>query len=53
MNASIQMEWINDMTRKEQVKIERPARSPERLRNAMKKGNKLELSPMRLGDTHR
>jgi hypothetical protein len=40
---SIQMEWINDLTKKEQQRVERPARSPERLNKLMKKGHKVEL----------
>lgn len=45
------MEWINDLTRKEQLKVERPARSPERLKNTLKKGHKVELEPVKLNDT--
>lgn len=48
-----QMEWINDLTKKEQPKVERPARSPERLNKAMKKTSKIGLEPVKLNDTHR
>jgi hypothetical protein len=37
------MEWIKDLSKKEQIKVERPARSPERLKKAMKRVNKVEL----------
>ena len=32
-----QMEWIHDLSKKEQHKIERPARSPDRLKNTLKR----------------
>jgi hypothetical protein len=31
------MEWINDLTKKEQIKIDNPARSPKRLEKTMKR----------------
>ena len=40
------MEWIKDLTKKEHVKIERPARSPERLNQSMRRQPQpLDLSP--------
>lgn len=47
------MEWINDLTKKQQLKIERPARSPERLNKVMKRVHKVGLQPVKLGDTPR
>lgn len=49
----MQMEWINDLAKKEQIRVERPARSPERLNKLMKKGHKVELEPVKLGETPR
>lgn len=47
------MEWINDLSKKEQPKVERPARSPERLNKAMRRVHKVELEPVKLGETPR
>lgn len=41
------MEWINDLKKKQLVKIERPARSPQRLNESMRKSNVNE-SPKRV-----
>lgn len=46
------MDWIKDISKKEQRKAEQPARSPERLKNTMKKAHKVELEPVKAGDTH-
>ena len=46
------MEWINDLTKKEQHRVEKPARSPERLKNTLKRTNKVGLEPVKLNDTH-
>lgn len=35
--SSENMEWIKDMTKKEQFRIEKPARSPERLNQSMRR----------------
>ena len=40
------MEWINDLKKRELIKIERPARSPQRLNESMRKSNLME-SPKR------
>ena len=45
------MDWIKDISKKEQRKAERPARSPERLKNNLKKTLKVELEPVKPGDT--
>lgn len=52
-NIHANMDWINDLTKKEQPKVEKPARSPERLNKAMKKTHKIGLEPVKLNDTHR
>jgi hypothetical protein len=46
------MEWINDLTRKEQLKAERPARSPDRLKNTLKKSRRIDLEPVKLNETY-
>ncbi len=44
------MEWIKDLTKKEHLKIERPARSPERLNQSMRRQPQpLDLSPTKKG----
>ena len=45
------MEWIKDISKKEQRRAEKPARSPERLKNTLKKAHKVELEPVKPGDT--
>lgn len=44
--SSENMEWIKDMTKKEQFRIEKPARSPERLNQSMRRNPQpLDVSP--------
>jgi hypothetical protein len=45
------MDWIHDMSKKEQHRIEKPARSPERLKNTLKKTFKERLEPVKLNET--
>ena len=45
-SSSGNMEWINDLKKRELIKIERPARSPQRLNESMRKSNLME-SPKR------
>lgn len=49
LKQSGNMEWIKDLTKKQHQKVERPARSPQRLNESMRKNPPpLEISPKKV-----